>query len=118
MCAISVENDLDDAARTKSVQERILDYAHLYGLDGAPNPEPRSRYFLNRGAHQRFCWTTQPVDGHFFSWIYVPTEDEWVDGKPTLFDRTREVKHSTRRVAKARALRLARQAAGQQTAAN
>ena len=101
-------------ARTKSVQERILDYAHLYGVDPAPAPEPRSRYFLNRDTHQRFCWTTQPVDGHFFSWIYVPAEDEWVGGKPTLFERIRDVKHSTRRAAKARALRLAQQAAGQQ----
>lgn len=57
----------------------------------------------------------QPVDAHYSSWIYVPTEDDWVGGKPTLFERTRDVKHATRKAGKARALRLAKEASSRRS---
>jgi hypothetical protein len=101
----------EQAARSDAVRQRILEYAHLYGI-AEPAPEPRWRYFSNRGTPERFCWTTQSDGGQYRSWIYVPCSEQGVAGE-AVFERTREVTHATRKATKARALRLVQQAADQ-----
>jgi hypothetical protein len=67
--------------------------------------EPRWRYYGKRGAlagHPAdvYCYSTEKINGHFQSWVYryVRKTQTWKMVKP--------VKHSRRRDAKARALKL------------
>lgn len=62
------------------------------------------RYFEHR--QHMYCWTTEPVDGKFASFVYVPYGPGARTGKAERWRATRKVEHRLRRQAKARALRL------------
>lgn len=72
--------------------------------------QPRYRYWSRDGF--MYCYTTERMaDGKFSSWVYAPRGKGSRSGDASMWEPTREVHHSTRKAAKARAYRLLTQAA-------
>jgi hypothetical protein len=75
----------------------------VYGRD------PRYRYF-KANDQTMFVWTTERMgDGKYASTVYVPKGKGSRSGDPQRWESRREVHHTTRKAAKARALRLYRE---------
>lgn len=102
---------LDDAsaALTATFQRAIANDPVLSAM--MPR-SPSYRYWLRRQV--MFCYNTTPMmgaDGRWCSWIYRPEGPGRLTGKATQWRMVRKARHATRAKAKARALRLWREAA-------
>jgi hypothetical protein len=93
----------EQTAMTKRVQERLNQaLAYLQPRD------PRYRYWQSKDGRM-FVYTTERFsDGKYGSAVYVPTGKGARSGRKNVeqWDVRQEVHHSTRKAAKARALRL------------
>lgn len=98
----------------QALQEEMNAYLRRLGVGGS---ELRYRYFQQRGGPM-FCWSTEKVDGRYASFVYRPIGKGARTGKATRWERVdsggrwKLVTHSTRKAAKARALRLYRKHQG------
>lgn len=72
--------------------------------------QPRYTFWKRNGT--LYCYTTERMgDGKFASWIYAPRGKGSRSGDPSSWTPVREVHHTTRKAAKARAYKLLKQAA-------